>query len=109
MIRRPPRSTLFPYTTLFRSHPRRRREIRGSRPPSPLRRRHASQAVDLLRLHHGSEREDEESLDRLAQLADVARPVVGREPLHGLLRELLGREPPPPRELLHKVLHELRD
>src|SRR5688572_31949259 len=23
MIRRPPRSTLFPYTTLFRSHPRR--------------------------------------------------------------------------------------
>src|SRR3712207_8037728 len=25
MIRRPPRSTLFPYTTLFRSHPRPRR------------------------------------------------------------------------------------
>src|SRR3712207_6959668 len=25
MIRRPPRSTLFPYTTLFRSQPRRRR------------------------------------------------------------------------------------
>src|SRR2546422_4540188 len=25
MIRRPPRSTLFPYTTLFRSHPERRR------------------------------------------------------------------------------------
>src|SRR6266496_5536712 len=25
MIRRPPRSTLFPYTTLFRSHPRRPR------------------------------------------------------------------------------------
>src|SRR5438067_4404880 len=25
MIRRPPRSTLFPYTTLFRSRPRRRR------------------------------------------------------------------------------------
>src|SRR2546430_10255927 len=25
MIRRPPRSTLFPYTTLFRSFPRRRR------------------------------------------------------------------------------------
>src|SRR2546429_5887179 len=24
MIRRPPRSTLFPYTTLFRSHPRER-------------------------------------------------------------------------------------
>src|SRR3712207_7469017 len=25
MIRRPPRSTLFPYTTLFRSHPQRHR------------------------------------------------------------------------------------
>src|SRR2546426_8773682 len=25
MIRRPPRSTLFPYTTLFRSHPREQR------------------------------------------------------------------------------------
>src|SRR2546426_8548427 len=32
MIRRPPRSTLFPYTTLFRSHPARRpggRRARG--------------------------------------------------------------------------------
>src|SRR2546430_5504400 len=27
MIRRPPRSTLFPYTTLFRSDPRRERQI----------------------------------------------------------------------------------
>src|SRR3989442_6880809 len=27
MIRRPPRSTLFPYTTLFRSHPLRRRAL----------------------------------------------------------------------------------
>src|SRR6266478_1177628 len=38
MIRRPPRSTLFPYTTLFRSRPRggRTRAARrsGSRPPS---------------------------------------------------------------------------
>src|SRR5229473_6800935 len=31
MIRRPPRSTLFPYTTLFRSVPRRRREWRAAR------------------------------------------------------------------------------
>src|SRR3712207_1588256 len=38
MIRRPPRSTLFPYTTLFRSagpgpHPARRRQRGGRRPP----------------------------------------------------------------------------
>src|SRR5258708_17091155 len=34
MIRRPPRSTLFPYTTLFRSPagPARRRDARGRRP-----------------------------------------------------------------------------
>src|SRR5256885_6048944 len=32
MIRRPPRSTLFPYTTLFRSHDRqgRRRSVQGA-------------------------------------------------------------------------------
>src|SRR2546422_1644075 len=30
MIRRPPRSTLFPYTTLFRSHRGPRRDPRGS-------------------------------------------------------------------------------
>src|SRR2546430_8218334 len=34
MIRRPPRSTLFPYTTLFRSRTRRTRQLRG-----PVRRR----------------------------------------------------------------------
>src|SRR2546422_8303696 len=33
MIRRPPRSTLFPYTTLFRS-----REVLGRVSPAPLRR-----------------------------------------------------------------------
>src|SRR2546425_9422458 len=34
MIRRPPRSTLFPYTTLFRSrrHPQDRRDLPGGRP-----------------------------------------------------------------------------
>src|SRR5258705_6074238 len=38
MIRRPPRSTLFPYTTLFRSPPRlRRRRLRRSTPALPPR------------------------------------------------------------------------
>src|SRR3712207_8034065 len=40
MIRRPPRSTLFPYTTLFRSALHRRlrpgRRCRGGRPPARL-------------------------------------------------------------------------
>src|SRR6267142_4951596 len=34
MIRRPPRSTLFPYTTLFQ--PRRRRALRRPRPADPV-------------------------------------------------------------------------
>src|SRR5690625_7060742 len=38
MLRRPPRSTLFPYTTLFRSVRRGRSGWRGSRPPCPSRR-----------------------------------------------------------------------
>src|SRR5256885_13321935 len=33
MIRRPPRSTLFPYTTLFRSGVKVARQMRFSRPP----------------------------------------------------------------------------
>src|SRR2546425_12261747 len=35
MIRRPPRSTLFPYTTLFRSHRRLGRDDRLARAPCP--------------------------------------------------------------------------
>src|SRR2546422_5931460 len=39
MIRRPPRSTLFPYTTLFRSRrPRPRRAARDADPPDARRR-----------------------------------------------------------------------
>src|SRR2546422_6734417 len=37
MIRRPPRSTLFPYTTLFRSRARRRARARAGRWPEWLR------------------------------------------------------------------------
>src|SRR5258707_6719985 len=36
MIRRPPRSTLFPYTTLFRSHRTRRWREVDSNPRSPV-------------------------------------------------------------------------
>src|SRR3712207_8519165 len=37
MIRRPPRSTRFPYTTLFRSSPPQRRVLHGGRPRGPRR------------------------------------------------------------------------
>src|SRR5438270_13488160 len=39
LIRRPPRSTLFPYTTLFRS-------LRSRRPHSQRRRRHAHRKIE---------------------------------------------------------------
>src|SRR5256885_6453305 len=35
MIRRPPRSTLFPYTTLFRSRPQQLRRLRDQVPRGP--------------------------------------------------------------------------
>src|SRR6266487_6268256 len=47
MIRRPPRSTLFPYTTLFRSRPSRRRPGAPCRPsaasPRPRSEEHTSE------------------------------------------------------------------
>src|SRR3712207_7088980 len=70
MIRRPPRSTLFPYTTLFRSrgralaaaggqprpgrHPR-HRGLRGLQPPVLRRARaHVARARDARRRHHAA-------------------------------------------------------
>src|SRR5258708_22319969 len=47
MIRRPPRSTLFPYTTLFRSQNRKKSQrIRKSRPRTKLRRQTKSPCVN---------------------------------------------------------------
>src|SRR3712207_8283108 len=63
MIRRPPRSTLFPYTTLFRSRPRRRRvdharELDGRRPRrDPRARRRASRLTHLHSPHGGRSEE----------------------------------------------------
>src|SRR2546430_11990089 len=42
MIRRPPRSTLFPYTTLFRSPRHARRAAGRTPPPSPARDREST-------------------------------------------------------------------
>src|SRR3712207_8092507 len=65
MIRRPPRSTLFPYTTLFRSqrgdldrgdHPDAHRGVDGGRPAAPDRQR-AGAAARRLRAHPGRSEE----------------------------------------------------
>src|SRR2546422_4420627 len=64
MIRRPPRSTLFPYTTLFRS-----------RPALPARVVHVEEAV---RLEVGVEGDAEQSL-LLAAALDLGRDVEERD------------------------------
>src|SRR2546422_7127393 len=54
MIRRPPRSTLFPYTTLFRSPPRRTRKFMVRYPQAgPIRRSRSEEHTSELqsRLH----------------------------------------------------------
>src|SRR2546426_11648152 len=55
MIRRPPRSTLFPYTTLFRSHPRPVGVGTGLPPGSPGRARGPLRAAVTRSEEHTSE------------------------------------------------------
>src|SRR2546427_8821234 len=64
MIRRPPRSTLFPYTTLFRSHP-----PPDAEPP----------VVDDRDAPHGADGEDRAlgRVDDRRELDDVVHPEVG--------------------------------
>src|SRR2546427_5844712 len=59
MIRRPPRSTLFPYTTLFRSSRRGRKKINGSGRARAVRRKAPSKPMQrsagrFLTTHTGS-------------------------------------------------------
>src|SRR6266511_5827514 len=66
MIRRPPRSTLFPYTTLFRPGAR----LRGSGQPRPCGRGHAGRAGARSE-EHTSELQSREKL--------VCRVVLGKK------------------------------
>src|SRR3712207_8171436 len=65
MIRRPPRSTLFPYTTLFRSVRVRLRVVEGH----VARAVHRLQAVARLAVHHRRE-------NRVVVVLEVAAPLV---------------------------------
>src|SRR2546425_1965577 len=70
MIRRPPRSTLFPYTTLFRSvHRRAARRRRGpDRAAHRLARVHAARAATAGHVLHGRSEEHTSELQSLAYL-----------------------------------------
>src|SRR3712207_6860635 len=71
MIRRPPRSTLFPYTTLFRSQ---ERQPDGRHPLVEERRPHR-QPLAVERLRDGREHRGEQHEQRREQ----QDPVVGQE------------------------------
>src|SRR3712207_4294028 len=94
MIRRPPRSTLFPYTTLFRSVRVRLRVVEGH----VARAVHRLQAVARLAVHHRREH-------RVVVVLEVAAPLV----------ELLVDEVPGPHvvvavaalDLAHVTFHEV--
>src|SRR2546427_9558940 len=99
MIRRPPRSTLFPYTTLFRSPP----ELRPRLVPrgEVLLPHHARGRRDAVPLHAGGggepqDRELRRALARGAGLRQPARPEA-RRPLRGVrVLQDLWRPPGPP-------------
>src|SRR5260370_1864369 len=68
MIRRPPRSTLFPYTTLFRSHPE-----------CP----HAHGAIDVRRGLGKVERSEEHTSELQSHLNLVCRLLLEKKKKHG--------------------------
>src|SRR2546422_3361088 len=71
MIRRPPRSTLFPYTTLFRSH-----ELRQLQPDSLDDLFGAAVFRQQVAIHVLLGGEHDGALDDIFKFTDVARPVV---------------------------------
>src|SRR3712207_7075153 len=73
MIRRPPRSTLFPYTTLFRSDIRRRGAPRRELGPLGPDRRRGKEHERTARGHPGERRADR-GAEPLRRPADGQRP-----------------------------------
>src|SRR3989441_13181180 len=84
MIRRPPRSTLFPYTTLFRSHVARRDAARAVRPELDL---HLPPAHGKIGMVVGGFREES---DRVHE-HQCGRPAVGLVVAHDRSPPVLER------------------
>src|SRR2546430_6285252 len=78
MIRRPPRSTLFPSTTLFRSRSRRRRFTSPSR-PARLELRAASRAAEEVRPAAEVERSEEHTSELQSQSNLVCRLLLEKK------------------------------
>src|SRR2546427_7804238 len=90
MIRRPPRSTLFPYTTLFRSRRRvpprsaagrapRRRDFAARLPPRAARRRHGDRSRAPPELRYPPAQPDEQEAPILEELGGLPLEPVPHE------------------------------
>src|SRR2546426_7409473 len=86
MIRRPPRSTLFPYTTLFRSRHDGRRVDRGGGPRDPgreggavARRRAARRAVPACLRHRTDHRSEEHTSELQSPCNLVCRLLLEKK------------------------------
>src|SRR2546426_10970951 len=92
MIRRPPRSTLFPYTTLFRS-----RDLVGH-PASPVAARILARVVPALEEGTGDVRAFFEAVARLAPGLSTGRRLARPLPICSstLLSRFYRAGPPPP-------------
>src|SRR2546422_7998349 len=97
MIRRPPRSTLFPYTTLFRSHARRHRHrtalATGAAPPAPpTPRAHTTRASgrEAISIASAASRALAPQLDRCARSEEHTSELQSR--LHLVCRLLLEKK-----------------
>src|SRR2546426_3711600 len=73
MIRRPPRSTLFPYTTLFRSASADAQEGAARRPPASTSRRTRSFSTSFRSPHLVPETGREVALPQIIEQGDEAR------------------------------------
>src|SRR2546430_6120636 len=83
MIRRPPRSTLFPYTTLFRSplHARTRRRARTHRPSSTVPTEKRARDRHLC----GRRRSEEHTSELQSQSNLVCRLLLEKKKIHRYL------------------------
>src|SRR5256886_7482625 len=77
MIRRPPRSTLFPYTTLFRSYEAHRAEIEAILPPIHL--PVPASAATLITSATGPERSEEHTSELQSQSNLVCRLLLEKK------------------------------
>src|SRR2546426_6604000 len=81
MIRRPPRSTLFPYTTLFRSRDSTPEDVSRSRTPSAGGGAEASQRRER---HLGQDRSEEHTSELQSPCNLVCRLLLEKKKIHHL-------------------------